>query len=79
MRTAFQVPFDASVRISLDTNLCMINERTKEALAGDRWYRGMACTVLYVRLQLYVCMYVCMYVQLHVNNIIRTIELITLN
>ena len=40
MRTAFQVPFDASVRISLDTNLCMINERTKETIAGDRWYRG---------------------------------------
>ena len=24
MRTAFQIPFDATVRISLDTNLCMI-------------------------------------------------------
>lgn len=27
MRTAFQIPFDATVRISLDTNLCMISER----------------------------------------------------
>eukprot|EP01035_Chromulina_nebulosa_P021280 gene21280-27573_t len=39
MRTAFQIPFDASVRISLDTNLCMITERTKEQLNGKRWYR----------------------------------------
>jgi hypothetical protein len=39
MRTAFQIPFDATVRVSLDTNLCMINERTKETLSGDRWYR----------------------------------------
>ena len=27
MRTAFQVPFDATVRISLDTNLTMVYER----------------------------------------------------
>ena len=26
MRTAFQIPFDSTVRISLDTNLCMIKE-----------------------------------------------------
>ena len=39
-RTAFQIPFDATVRISLDTNLTMINERTKEALSGTRWYRN---------------------------------------
>jgi SPX domain protein involved in polyphosphate accumulation len=26
MRTAFQIPFDATVRVSLDTNLCMIKE-----------------------------------------------------
>ena len=26
MRTAFQIPFDATVRISLDTNLCMLTE-----------------------------------------------------
>lgn len=39
MRTAFQIPFDATVRISLDTNLCMISERTKETISGKRWYR----------------------------------------
>jgi hypothetical protein len=39
MRTAFQIPFDATVRISLDTNLCMISERTKEVTEGKRWYR----------------------------------------
>jgi SPX domain protein involved in polyphosphate accumulation len=39
MRTAFQIPFDATVRVSLDTNLCMITERTKETLSGERWYR----------------------------------------
>jgi hypothetical protein len=39
MRTAFQIPFDATVRISLDTNLCMISERTKEVASGKRWYR----------------------------------------
>ncbi len=26
MRTAFQIPFDSTVRVSLDTNLCMIKE-----------------------------------------------------
>ena len=26
MRTAFQIPFDSSVRISLDTNLAMVRE-----------------------------------------------------
>jgi len=39
MRVAFQIPFDATVRVSLDTNLTMINERTKETLNGTRWYR----------------------------------------
>jgi hypothetical protein len=39
-RTAFQIPFDATVRISLDTNLTMVNERTKDALHGLRWYRN---------------------------------------
>ncbi len=39
MRTAFQIPFDATVRVSLDTNLTMICERTKETLNGERWYR----------------------------------------
>ena len=71
MRVAFQIPFDATVRVSpihtthvylphtcqplshpahsprllpppqvrvsLDTNLTMINERTKETLNGSRW------------------------------------------
>lgn len=45
MRTAFQIPFDATVRISLDTNLCMINERTNEVTAGMRWYRDPAVSV----------------------------------
>lgn len=45
MRTAFQIPFDASVRISLDTNLCMITERTKEQLNGERWYRNPSVPV----------------------------------
>lgn len=27
MRTAFQIPFDNTTRISLDTNLCLISER----------------------------------------------------
>lgn len=40
MRTAFQIPFDATVRISLDTNLCMINERTEDVRRGIRWYRN---------------------------------------
>jgi len=40
MRTAFQIPFDPSVRVSLDTNLCMIGERTKEQLRGQRWFRN---------------------------------------
>ena len=39
MRTAFQIPFDATVRVSLDTNLTMINERTEESMRGERWFR----------------------------------------
>ena len=31
-RTAFQIPFDASVRISLDTNLTMIKENPDDGL-----------------------------------------------
>jgi len=37
MRTAFQIPFDASVRVSLDTNLTMFYEKINE---GDIWYRA---------------------------------------
>mmetsp|Transcript_16457 Transcript_16457/g.27503 ORF Transcript_16457/g.27503 Transcript_16457/m.27503 type:complete len:711 (-) Transcript_16457:289-2421(-) len=39
MRTAFQIPFDATVRVSLDTNLCMIMERTEDVVSGTRWFR----------------------------------------
>lgn len=39
MRVAFQIPFDATVRVSLDTNLTMISERTEESMRGERWYR----------------------------------------
>ena len=39
MRTAFQIPFDATVRVSLDTNLCMINERGIKLDGGKRWHR----------------------------------------
>jgi len=39
-RTAFQIPFDATVRVSLDTNLCMISERGYD-LGDDMkvWHR----------------------------------------
>jgi len=39
MRTAFQIPFDASVRISLDSNLTMVLDRTKETANMSAWYR----------------------------------------
>lgn len=39
MRTAFQIPFDASVRISLDTNLCMISERGYDLQNMTVWHR----------------------------------------
>ena len=45
MRTAFQIPFDATVRISLDTNLCMICERTEDVISGTRWYRDPSVPV----------------------------------
>jgi len=45
MRTAFQIPFDATVRVSLDTNLCMICERTEEVISGSRWYRDPSTPV----------------------------------
>jgi uncharacterized membrane protein YidH (DUF202 family) len=39
MRTAFQIPFDATVRISLDTNLCMISERGYDLDNMKNWHR----------------------------------------
>jgi len=39
MRTAFQIPFDATVRISLDTNLCMISERGYDLKGMKNWHR----------------------------------------
>jgi hypothetical protein len=39
MRTAFQIPFDATVRISLDTNLCMISERGYDLQGMKVWHR----------------------------------------
>jgi SPX domain protein involved in polyphosphate accumulation/uncharacterized membrane protein YidH (DUF202 family) len=38
-RTAFQIPFDATVRVSLDTNLCMISERGYNLEDGKKWHR----------------------------------------
>ena len=37
-----QIPFDSTVRISLDTNLCMIKENPEDGptcAATGRWYR----------------------------------------
>ena len=39
MRTAFQIPFDATVRISLDTNLCQISERGYKLENMKVWHR----------------------------------------
>ena len=39
MRTAFQIPFDATVRVSLDTNLCMISERGYDLQDMSVWHR----------------------------------------
>ena len=42
MRVAFQIPFDATVRISLDTNLAMIKENPdngKTCFEEGRWFR----------------------------------------
>mmetsp|Transcript_22465 Transcript_22465/g.53899 ORF Transcript_22465/g.53899 Transcript_22465/m.53899 type:complete len:971 (+) Transcript_22465:80-2992(+) len=41
MRTAFQIPFDSSVRISLDTNLAMVREDTcgYASTITERWRR----------------------------------------
>jgi uncharacterized membrane protein YidH (DUF202 family) len=39
MRTAFQIPFDDTVRVSLDTNLCMISERGYDIKGGKIWHR----------------------------------------
>eukprot|EP00798_Chlamydomonas_sp_ICE-L_P020547 gene20547-27337_t len=48
MRTAFQIPFDSTVRVSLDTNMCMIKENPEDgptcAVTG-RWYRDPALPV----------------------------------
>ena len=48
MRVAFQIPFDATVRVSLDTNLCMIKEnpeRGDTCLESGRWFRDPSLPV----------------------------------
>lgn len=45
MRTAFQIPFDATVRISLDTNLCMISERGYDLKNNSVWHRDPNMTL----------------------------------
>lgn len=43
-----QIPFDATVRISLDTNLCMIKENPEDGpscAATGRWYRDPSLPV----------------------------------
>lgn len=42
MRTAFQIPFDATVRVSLDTNLVMLKE-TPEGDVPDFHVTGRWC------------------------------------
>jgi uncharacterized membrane protein YidH (DUF202 family) len=39
MRTAFQIPFDNTVRATLDTNLCMISERGYDLKDNTVWHR----------------------------------------
>eukprot|EP00978_Attheya_sp_CCMP212_P033601 scaffold136479_cov40-Attheya_sp.AAC.2 len=39
MRTAFQIPFDNTVRVTLDTNLCMISERGYDLKNNTVWHR----------------------------------------
>ena len=45
MRTAFQIPFDATVRVSLDTNLCMISERGYDLKDNSVWHRDPNLTL----------------------------------
>ena len=45
MRTAFQIPFDATVRVSLDTNLCMISERGYDLEGNTVWHRDQNRTL----------------------------------
>ena len=54
MRTAFQIPFDSTVRVSLDTNLCMIKENPADGptchvagRCGQNWHPVMpqVCSV----------------------------------
>jgi SPX domain protein involved in polyphosphate accumulation/uncharacterized membrane protein YidH (DUF202 family) len=47
-RTAFQIPYDSSVRISLDTNLVMMKENPDDGpgcLESGRWFRDPALPV----------------------------------
>jgi len=45
MRTAFQIPFDATVRVSLDTNLCKISERGYDLKNMSVWHRDPNQTI----------------------------------
>lgn len=48
MRTYFQIPFDPTVRIKLDSNICMMKENPEDGsscLSAGRWYRDPALPV----------------------------------
>ncbi|PSC71737.1 VTC domain-containing [Micractinium conductrix] len=48
MRTEYQIPFDGTVRIGLDTNICMIKENPEEGpttASAGRWYRDPSLPV----------------------------------
>ena len=41
MRRAFQIPYDTTVRISLDTDATMIKECVKDVQKESKWYRDV--------------------------------------
>lgn len=48
MRTYFQIPFDPSVRIKLDTNICMMKENPEDGpgcISAGRWFRDPSLPV----------------------------------
>jgi len=40
LRTAFQIPYDASVRVSMDTNLTLFLDSVEDTIKNKRWYRN---------------------------------------
>lgn len=67
MRTAYQIPFDAGLRVTLDTNVVMVAEWTKETLSGRH-----TCTT-YTSFHIHHYIHLIAYTSLHIHHYLSVV------